>query len=195
MDSRTLLIAYLSFLKRAATNVLIVGLLLTFTIDATPSIPALGPKLQELKSAIDAPIHRLGIWQGSWTLFAPQVRKINLRVKAIVTFADGKVVTIESPDWPKMSNFQRFWHYRDGKFVDAIRADSRQGYWPSYARHFAFNTPHPEGKKEPVTHVTLVRSWSDIPFPSKDNLRLPLNTWAISPTSFSYAFYEAGPFQ
>ena len=192
MDSRALLTAYLQFLKRATTNVLIVGLLLTFTVDATPYF---GPRIGELKAKIDVPIHRLGIWQGSWTLFAPEIRKINLRVKAIVTFQDGKVVTVESPNWPQMSNWQRFWHYRDGKFVDAIRADAKQGFWPSYARHFAFNTPHPEGKKVPVTHVTLVRSWTDIPFPSKETLALPLDTWKVTPTSLSYPFYEGGPFQ
>ena len=191
MSLRARLIRALPFLKRAFLNVFIVGLLLVFAADACP--PVL-PNIWEVKDRVSVPLHRLGIWQGSWTLFAPEVRKINLRVRAIVTFADGQAVTVSSPNWPEMSRWQRFWHYRDGKFTDAIRSDTRQPYWESYARWFAHNTPHPEGKKVPAVRVALVRLWNDIPYPSVETRALPLDTWANFDNSYSYTFYEGGPF-
>jgi hypothetical protein len=178
------------FLKRTATNVLILSLLTIFTIDACP---ALTPRIQELKDKIYAPINRLGIWQGSWTLFAPEVRKINSRVRATVMFQDGRIAIVSTPDWPKLSRWQRFRHYRDGKFTDAIRTDARSWMWPSYARWYALNTPHPDGKQVPVIHVSLARYWNDIPFPSVDTIKLPLDSWSSFENSNNYTFYESGP--
>ncbi len=138
--------------------------LLLFVL-ATSALPTLHTAQDKLREMLDPLVDAVGLWQGQWELFAPEPDKVNVRVVAIVEFADGVTGGWRSPNWQEMSAAARFRHFRLSEFVDGIRLDNNSGAWHAFARWVAREVEHPEGGDAAPVHVTLWRYWVIIPEP------------------------------
>jgi hypothetical protein len=118
-----------------------------------------------LAERIDPVMDVTGLWQGPWTLFAPDVDKVNMRVSAQVVFLTGVKTVWRSPDWERMSAWERFESFRYQEYVDNIRSDDNAGAWIPLARHLARMLP--SRTTGPVVKVTLTRLWAEIPPPEE----------------------------
>ena len=68
--------------RKIAASAVIVGYLGICLIDAPPAVH---PHPVELVTRLDPLVDRTGLWQGSWQLFAPQPKSIDVEVSARVT--------------------------------------------------------------------------------------------------------------
>ena len=155
---------------RPALRIAIVAVAALILIEAMPTTCALH---QSVKNGIDPLMDMTGLWQGSWQLFAPNVDKRNVRVEAEVLFSDGTRTLWRSPDWPRLSGWQRFVLFRHQEYYDNIRLDRSRAIWPTLARHLARTVPPGNGGDATPVRVTLQSSWCDIPKPGTDGKLAP----------------------
>ena len=156
-------------LKRRLTSLLLGAWLLLLFVDALPHTSLLH---QRLKSWVDPFLDVTGLWQGTWQLFAPEADKIDIRLTAEISYADGTTRLWESPDWRDMSGWQKFVHFREMEYYDAVRQDDNSPAWPSLADYLARTVPAASGPAIRPTKVVLSRRWSLVPPPEK-GLRRP----------------------
>jgi hypothetical protein len=118
-----------------------------------------------LAEQLNVPLTITGLWQGPWRLFGPDVDKVNLRLSAIVQFADGATATWASPEWPDVSAWQKFIGARHTNYFANILKAGQEPAWDGLCAYLARTLPHPQGKPVPVAQVTLVLRGADIPPP------------------------------
>jgi hypothetical protein len=163
----------LSWIKRQATNLFILSILVLFTIDVAPF-----EILQDLQAGIDSFLDITGLWQGPYYLFCPDVDKENIRLSAWITYKNNKNVTATSknktrelliwqtPDWTTMSPFQKKRHFRQIEYYDNIRLDDNQALWKPLAQHLVQKFIYQQLQKEravlPIAQIELVRHWTMI---------------------------------
>src|SRR5262249_35055964 len=98
-------------------NVFLAGFLVVLAIDAFRPV---NDAHQAAKDVINLPLVVTGLWQGPWRLYAPDVDKDNLRLKADLVFADQATATWSSPDWAQLSALQKFRLVRHMNYFNAI---------------------------------------------------------------------------
>ena len=84
--------------KKHLINTFLVVLLFLILVDATPSTSLAH---QKLKDTIDPLLDVTGLWQETWQLFAPEPDKVNVKVTAHITCADGS-----SRFWSRVSEIR-----------------------------------------------------------------------------------------
>jgi hypothetical protein len=120
-----------------------------------------------LAEKLHYPLTITGLWQGPWRLFGPDVDKVNLRLSAIVQFADGATATWASPDWPAVSAWRKFIGARHTNYFANILKAGEEPAWDGLCSYLAHSLPHPQGKSVAVVQVTLLLRGADIPDPDK----------------------------
>jgi len=148
--------------RRALVNAFLVVFLAVVAIDAFH--PA-GDAHQALKDALNPVLVVTGLWQGPWRLYAPDVDKDNLRLKADLVFADQATATWSSPDWSRLSAPGKFVRARHMNYLNAILLADRQLQWNALCEYLARTVHHPQGKPIGVTQITLSLRGATIPPP------------------------------
>lgn len=148
--------------RRTLVNAFLAVFLAVLAIDAFH--PA-GEAHQALKDTLDPALVVTGLWQGPWRLYAPDVDKDNLRLKADLVFADQATATWTSPDWPQVSALGKFVRARHMNYLNAILLADRQLEWNDLCAYLARTVPHPQGKPVEVVQITLSLRGATIPPP------------------------------
>lgn len=132
------------------------------------------PKLAPLKNVL-APLGiLLGIDQ-TWSLFSPDLRKINYYNIASITFKDGSVKLYEWPRMDRATLLQQLSNEKYRKmFIDCIPWPDYAVFLPSVARFLARANANPAN---PPVLIALSYFWSSIPPPehwvNRDQLPQP----------------------
>ncbi len=114
-----------------AVNTLIAAFLLSLAVDALPHTPlALRLRFQRL-------LVPLGIAQGPWNLFAPQPDRMNLRVRAEITYRDGVRRDWSAPNWQEQSPLARWTSHRRHTWIDRLVTQEAAPVWEQWCRHLA----------------------------------------------------------
>lgn len=145
-------------------------LLILFALDTLPCTP------QPVRHFIQPLLNITGLWQGTWTLFAPVPDSRNHRLRADIRFVDGSHRIWQSPDPLTKSAGQRFVGHRESEYLEKIWEDGNSLAWPAFAqdlvrRERAQMTTSPEPER-----VVLSVLWNDILPPSGE--RWPLDRGA-----------------
>ncbi|HEX3763803.1 MAG TPA: hypothetical protein VHW23_34140 [Kofleriaceae bacterium] len=148
--------------RRALVNAFLAVFLAVLAIDAFHPV---GDAHQALKDALNPALVITGLWQGPWRLYAPDVDKDNLRLKADLVFADQATATWTSPDWPQLSALGKFVRARHMNYLNAILLADRQLAWNALCAYLARTVPHPQGKPVGVVQITLSLRGATIPPP------------------------------
>jgi hypothetical protein len=151
---------------------LIAALLALLVLDGLPFVPP------RIRAAVDPIVDKLGIWQAGWNMFAPGVDTINLRYSAEIEYADGTVAHWNSPDWRRLSAWQRFVGSRYAEYLDNTTIEMNIDAWPGLADHIARAHPGPHPQAE-LRRVTIWAEASRIDDP---------DVWGWHPRSASYPF-------
>jgi hypothetical protein len=149
---------------RRRVNLFLAGFLAVLAVDAFHTV---NDAHQAVRDGLDVPLVLTGLWQGPWRLYAPDVDKDNLRLKADLVFADQATATWSSPDWSQLSPLQKFRHAREINYYNAILLADRQTAWDALCAYLARTVPHPEGKAIAVVQVTLSLRGAKIPPPDQ----------------------------
>src|ERR1043166_4438597 len=145
-------------------NLFLAGFLVVLAIDAFRPV---NDAHQAAKDATNLPLLVTGLWQGPWRLYAPDVDKDNLRLKADLVFADQAVATWSSPDWSQVSAPGKFRLARHINSYNAILLADREPAWDALCAYLARTVPHPAGKAVPLVQITLSLRGATIPPPER----------------------------
>lgn len=118
-----------------------------------------------------------GLWQGPWRLFGPDVDKVNLRLAAVVQFADGATANWQSPEWPEVSAWSKFIGARHTNYFANTLKAGEEPAWDGLCGYLARTLPHPQGKTVAVAQVTLLLRGADIPGPETPTPAQPYVTF------------------
>lgn len=122
---------------------LVIVLFLSLVLVDVFSVPGrLGIQLQ---SKVDPVVDCIGIWQGSWDLFAPSVDKENHRIVALLWLKDETAPRrLVSPNWIEMNCSELFFQSRKIEWYDRIRLGWNLPAQRSYAAYLKrdFETRH-----------------------------------------------------
>ena len=134
--------------------------------------------------------------QPAWQLFAPEPKSFCLWVEARVTWSDGRVDVVRTPDWRHQSLSAKLMGARWPKFVDALRRNESVALQESYA-HWVVRQLVPREGVEPVT-VDLIRHWWNVPPPDElDAARAKFGELPPPQEAFPgrahFAHFELGP--
>lgn len=100
-----------------------------------------------------------GLFQ-NWDMFAPDPLKLNIRVDAEITYANGETRTWKFPRMDELGYVERYFRERYRKYsTEYLRVDTYAGLRPDAARYIARLNNQPSNP--PVT-VSLFRSWSEM---------------------------------
>lgn len=164
-----------------ATNVFIAAIIMIVVIDTLPQSPS------AFRLAIIPIATRLGIFQGPWTLFAPDPDRTNTQLKAEITYRDGERRIWTGPDWRGVSSWEKWVGHRRREWFDHIPMQTGSMAWEPWCRYLA-HTERPDfenaGRGAEVrviyreAHVppAETRPWPSIrqPTPFEDDLVLTI---------------------
>ena len=112
----------------------------------------------------------LAIYQAHWHLFAPEPTRSNEHLTAELYLSDGRTVHWRSPEWRKLSRWERFRRSRQISYYNAVLQDARDGasaaIWPAFADYLARQQEAEGGVK--VRRVELTSHWIDFATPQED---------------------------
>ena len=150
--------------SRRWKNFVIVSFLVIIGID---SFPATGRVIGTLRRAIDPVIDVVGIWQGKWDLFGPDIDKHNNWIEArFYVDHEPNPVLWRSPDWRKTNCFGKFRKSREIELFDRIRNESNSPAWPTFA-HYLMRQHESGNPGKIVKKVELISATERIPSPSE----------------------------
>ncbi|MEY4484470.1 MAG: hypothetical protein RL693_1922 [Verrucomicrobiota bacterium] len=132
---------------------------------AIDGIPVVHPFHQRLKELTDPFFDMTGLWQGEWSLFAPEPIKVTQRTGVEMIFADGSTSVWESPHWETVGQCERFLGFRKAEFYDAMVTDGNQGAWPCFLDYILGKYGRQEGSRKEVVKARLIRHIRMIPLP------------------------------
>jgi len=149
-------------------DVLIAAVLILFAFDTLPCTP------DSVRAAIRPLLHVTGLWQGTWSLFAPTPDSTNHRIRADFYYPDGSHQAWESPDWRSQSAWQRFAGHRQSEYFEKIIDDDSSPAWPAFA-HDLIRQVSPDRGPERV-ELTVISG--DIP--------PPRDAWKMTPVPLNH---------
>jgi hypothetical protein len=132
---------------------LIALFILVVAIDTIPAVFGVQKKLQEI---VEPALDKLGLWQGSWELFAPEPLRINTAIRADIKLADGTVLKWTSQNPATYSLWEKFRNFRWSEYYDTVRLDDYGDAWPPLADWIAKDYGSENNR---VIRVRLYRSW------------------------------------
>jgi hypothetical protein len=121
-------------LRKVAANVVIIAFLMIIVIDGIPSLGALHG---HAKMWIDPIVDIVGIWQGSWTVFALIVDNQNGHFQAKIEYANGETAEWSSPRWNQLTKWEQMCRFREMEYTEQLSLDARQSHRPELARYLA----------------------------------------------------------
>ena len=117
--------------RRCLIDLFVATLLILFALDTLPCTPA------AVRTVMEPLLDATGLWQGTWSLFAPIPDSTNHRLRADLFYADGTHCVWDSPDWRAQSAWQRFVSHRESEFIEKIWDESSSAAWPGFAEYIA----------------------------------------------------------
>ena len=145
--------------RRRVVNLFIAVVLVLFTLDTLPCTPRV------VRSGIEPVLNATGLWQGTWSLFAPTPDRRNHRLQAKIDFADGEHEVWNSPDWRAQTPWRRFVRHREAEFLEKVWQDENTLVWPAFAQSLVRSEMAALGSERRPKQVTLTVYWGDIPPP------------------------------
>lgn len=139
-------------------NAFIALLLIVILIEG---FPFSAPRMREIVNPFSK---SLGIYQWEWNMFAPEPDVVNTRLSAEIEYYDGTVVNWSTPEWRKLSYFQRFMQFRDHEYLEKMGDLTFSKHWPRFADYLVREHGDPQAQSE-VKVVRIFTQMAEIPEP------------------------------
>ena len=154
-------------LRLIGINLLIAAVLALVAIEAIPQSPP------AVRAAVQPLTRRIGLAQ-SWNLFVPP-DMVNTRLRAEITYADGRTAQWRSPDWPEISPARRFVMHRRSEWLDNIWSAGNSPALTSWARYLARSERPDEPHADAGAEVKIIIEQA----PIKSADVRPWSSWRI----------------
>jgi hypothetical protein len=100
-----------TWIQRQLVNIVLALLLAVLTVDVIPTAEyQCFHFLADIQDSLDSYLDFTGLWQGRYYLFAPDVRKENIRVSAVIFYPNSTQVEWHSPHtkWSSMKPWEKW---------------------------------------------------------------------------------------
>ena len=145
--------------RRRLVDAFIAGVLLLFVLDTLPCTPG------RVRDVLAPLLNVTGLWQGTWSLFAPIPDARNHRLRADLFYADGSHRVWNSPDWRSQTPWQRFRSHRESEFIENVWDEENSAAWQGFAEFLARQHSGAAATDERPVRVELSVRWGDVPPP------------------------------
>jgi hypothetical protein len=98
-------------------------------------------------------LNRVGLWQGQWSMFAPDPILNNASLSAGFEDRDGNTTSWESPDWKHVSTLEKFYRFRYLNFYNRIYLDQNARALKDFCDYLARNE-----SESPVVLIRIFRN-------------------------------------
>ncbi len=98
-------------------------------------------------------LNRVGLWQGQWTMFAPDPILTNASLSAEFEDQDGNTTYWDSPDWKHVGTFEKFYRFRYMNFYNRVHLDGNTPAMKDFCDYIARNE-----SKSPVVRLMIFRN-------------------------------------
>ena len=142
-------------------------------------IPPSWPMFSQPKQWLSNVLNRVGLWQGQWSMFAPDPILNNAYLSAEFEDNQGNKTYWDSPDWKKTGNLEKFYGFRHLNFFNRIYLDQNNRALKDFA-DFLVRT---EGRPT-VRSVKFFRTSMSILAADDGNMPARGNTTWLSRTDF-----------
>lgn len=150
----------LYFLRLSVFTLLVFVML----VDTMPSCHLLHEKAVDV---ISPGLDKAGLWQGNWTLFAPEAPRSNFCLFATVYTRDGKTYDWHSPDVREESFWGKLRVTRWVAYFESIREDRGELAWPYLARWIEQHSGAvPEGSD--ILRIVIWNCWDELTLETLD---------------------------
>jgi hypothetical protein len=160
-------------IKLCAINAFIAFVVTCIVIDSLPQAP------QAMNLAMQPIVRRLGIHQGPWNMFAPTPDRLNLTLRAEITYRDGKKAEWSSPDWRHQPLWDRWIKHRHQEFGEMIVMQEGAPAVEPWARRLARQLRPDLPDADRGAEVRITYQEAEIP-PAATR---PWTTWREPPTA------------
>jgi hypothetical protein len=158
-------------LKLWAINAFIALVAAGMLIDSLPQSP------EAVKLALQPLLRRTGLQQGPWTMFAPGPDKLNVRIRAEVTYRDGKKAEWTTPAWREQSLWERWVKHRHQEYSETILMQEGIAGLGPWMRHVARSLRPDLKDADRGAEVRILYHEAEIPDPAIK----PWTTWRELP--------------
>lgn len=173
-------------IQRQGTNLFILSILVLFTIDVAPFA-----FMKSIRDIIDAPLDKIGLWQGPYHLYSPDVKKESIRLSAKIKYhknpevdstaksnknkhKNEKIQIWKSVDASGIRPLQKKRNFRKYMYIDYVRLDENKVLWEPLAEHLVKNylkkqMQHNQTVLPSIAQIYLYRHWIDVNLPPTTN--------------------------
>jgi hypothetical protein len=175
-----------------ARNVFIACLLLLTVSDVFRNSTELH---RRFTSFTDPVLDMLGIRQGRWSLFAPNVGNFNYKIIAHVTYADKTVVDVPQIDWHRQSLWDSFVRFPEEEYWTWVRQNRAKVAWPALARYTLAHVPATSPTNAKPVQVKLERRWAQMrkPPPKVESKQTPPGPLLHLSQTYNFYTYKVKP--
>lgn len=107
-----------SSLRRRAARLFALIVICVICVDSMPYHRS----LQGVKKGLSAVLNRVGLWQGGWSMFAPNPVINNGWYSAEIRSRSGEVTNWDSPIWGRTSGWEKFINFRHMNYYNRLSA-------------------------------------------------------------------------
>ncbi len=102
-------------------------------------IPPTWSWFSQPKLGLSNVLNRVGLWQGQWTMFAPDPILNNASLSAEFEDDKGNTKYWDSPDWKHVETFEKFYRFRYVNFYNRIHLDRNARALKDFCDYLAEN--------------------------------------------------------
>lgn len=102
------------------------------------------------KSWLSAVLNRVGLWQGDWSMFAPDPETDNGWISAELVDAEQTSSSWNSPIWSEVDSWGKFYRFRHINFYNRLPQNVNLLAWGDFADYLARDAEH-------RTHVRIAK--------------------------------------
>ena len=169
--------AYEPRAKRIAVRWFVLSIFFIILVDAGPGAFSI---FAAAKSVVSPWLTRVGLWQGEWTLFAPNPAINNAWISAEAVAPDGKLETWNSTYWAGTSGWERFLGFRYINYSNRLPTQD-QAVADDYADYLARQLISPTARHVAARASTGAATGPPSPTLSENELSPPPSeTWTLS---------------
>jgi hypothetical protein len=139
-------------------------------------IPAERLPLPQLKQALTMFLSRAGLWQGQWSMFAPNPVINNAWLEAELRDQEGRQTNWSSPYWAEVKGWEKFCRFREINYFNRVPLDQHRPALSDFADWLVRQTAHPDAiqRVEIQRRELVLLAGPPESLPTRDNL-----TWAF----------------
>lgn len=160
-------------MQRVAVRCFALIIICTMVIDA---LPYAWMGRNAVRRTLSAGLNRIGLWQGEWSMFAPDPVINNGWLTVELQSASGPTLQWDSPQWAQASGWEKFVRFRHLNFYNRLPQIWNLRATDDFLNYVARQSGEPVDKAKLFKNQLRLRMPSDGTLPQRDEVEWHFST-------------------